>query len=390
MARRKIWLNIKQLFAFIAAKIVGFDTNKTTFISMFGNSYGCNPKAISDYIKSHNSNWKVVWAFNDSSFDNYSKFEKRAYKIGTYRYYYNLFTSKFIISNARLLPMMLPHKLKEQVYLQTWHGTALKRIEADVEDSLDLEYVDSSKRDSKYIDYILSESTYMTNIYRNSFWYDGKIKELGSARTDIFFNRLSISKQKVYKALNLSEDTKLLLYAPTFRNGISLEDHFKLYDIDFSRLITAVQKKIPGNWRLVIRFHPNLVTDESVAQISENYPGSVNATTYPDMQELLAATDILVTDYSSSIFDFMYTYRPCFMYTKDKESYDRGFYMPIKSLPFCEIGSNSEIERVIDAFDNDEYKCNVTAFMAEMGCHTDGLSCNKIYKFMVNYSKEHK
>jgi CDP-glycerol glycerophosphotransferase len=382
--KNSLVFKVKRLTAITVAKILGIDAKKVVFISMMGNSYGCNPKAISDYIKSRDDGWTVVWAFNGYAYGKYSSFEKNACEFGTYRYFYHLYTAKFIISNARLYPYMLPAKQKGQVYIQTWHGTALKRIEADVEDSIDREYVDVSKRDSKFIDYIISESAYMTNIYMNKFWYNGRVVELGSARNDVLVNRLASAKHKVYKALNLPQRTKLLLYAPTFRNGISLTDHFKLYDIDFQMFLSSLRKKIPGNWQLVIRFHPNIITEDNYAQISARYPGCVNASTYPDMQELLAATDILVTDYSSSIFDFMYTYRPCFMYTKDKEVYDRGFYMPIESLPFYEIKSNADIENVVNSFDENEYRGRVSDFIKKIGGNADGATCERIYDFLLN------
>lgn len=108
-----------------------------------------------------------------------------------------------------------------QYYMQTWHGFALKRIERDVADKLNTPenaaYAEYAKRDSAQIDAIISNSTFMTEIYQKSFWYHGAVLEYGSARNDILVHPPADAKQQVQQALHLPNDCQIIMYAPTFR-----------------------------------------------------------------------------------------------------------------------------------------------------------------------------
>ena len=111
--------------------------------------------------------------------------------------------------------------------MQTWHGFALKRIERDVADKLNTPenaaYAEYAKRDSAQIDAIISNSTFMTKIYQESFWYDGPVLEYGSPRNDILVHPSADAKKTIAKALYLPEDCRYIMYAPTFRADHSLD-----------------------------------------------------------------------------------------------------------------------------------------------------------------------
>lgn len=377
--KRFIIVNYLNLFR----KNYPLEENKFFCISMIGQSYGCNIKPLSDYIEKSDKENKVVWAFSSFIYKKFSLLRNgKCVRTGTYSYYKELFTSKYVISNQRLSKDYYPIKRSGQVYMQTWHGTSLKQIEADIP-NIDDAYHKRVQPDSDKIDVFISGSKFMTNIYQNSFWYSGNVYETGTPRNDVFFNNHPEIVEKVRKALNIKQDKRIILYAPTFRSNA---ESLSFYDIDAKLLIKAVQEKFGGNWRLLIRLHPAIHNKKNSDKIMEMYPNSIDASIYPDMQELLYVSDILITDYSSSMFDYMYSMRPCFLYVKDKDIYDRGFYMSIDELPFPKIESNKFLEDVIMHFDIKEYKEHVNSFMNRIGSVEDGHATERCFNILMNKS----
>ena len=340
---------------------------------------GCNIEPLAEYITSQNKNNVVIWAFDKVVFENFRKKVHRSVKVGSFAYYRALFCCKYVLANQRMTEYHYPIKRQGQVYLQTWHGTALKRIEKDIP-NVDEKYQKRAERDSSMIDLFISGSKFMSDIYRKSFWYIGEVVETGMPRNDIFFKDVSLTKKKVCSALNIATDAKILLYAPTFRQS---KDSFLSYDIDSVLFLKSLTKKFGGEWTLLVRMHPNLISADNMEKIRTMYPGAVNASTYPDMQELLCATDVLLTDYSSSMFDFMYTRKPCFLYIKDYKDYDRGFYLDVKKLPFPVIESNSQISMLVNGFDAEDYANKLDIFMHEIGSIECGKASKRCYDLLV-------
>lgn len=382
LKRKLSILRRKLIFLFLQTfeKYLPIQERKFFCISMHGKSYGCNIKPLSDLISNVNKSNKVVWAFSPVVYKKFAKKHSgKSVKLHSFSYYYELFTSKYILSNTRLTVDFFPVKREGQVYLQTWHGTALKRIEADMSNANT--YYKIVKPDSEKIDLFIAGSKFMRQIYEKSFWYGGKVYETGTPRNDIFFGKHPDVIKKVKSMLGISDNEKIILYAPTFRTNI---DSFSCYDLDSIQFVQQVQKKWGGQWKFAIRLHPNLLTNENIRRMNALYPGAINASAYPDMQELLYATDILITDYSSSMFDFMYTMRPCFLYVKDKNEYDRGFYMDISDLPFPSIKENSEIAECVSNVNTQQYKEGVRDFLTQIGSVEDGNATRNCYELLMN------
>lgn len=352
--------------------------NKYFFISMYGNSYGCNVKPISDYVLKESKN-NVVWAFSPTMYPKVQNDNFLKVILKTFKYYKELYTSKYVIANFRLTKDLYPYKIKGQIYMQLWHGTALKKIEADMP-LLNHQYIESVKSDSAKIDYFISGSRFMTNIYQQSFWYHGKVYETGTPRNDIFFSTSPDIQTRVRTFFNLKNGDKIALYAPTFRNN---SDSFEFYDIDCSLIKESLTKKFGGKWILLIRLHPGLINKDNLDRIKRQFPRTLDASMYADMQELLYASDILITDYSSSMFDFMYSQKPCFLYVKDKDEYDRGFYFDINELPFPKVFSNSEWNSVISNFSQNLYINAIEKFKRQIGSVEDGLATKRCYELLT-------
>lgn len=372
----KLWT--KYQLARLFSLFTPLDKHKYLCSSMNGSNYGCNTKAFADYIKTKDPKAKIVWVFIPIIQSKHP--EVKSCILGSFAYFYQLCTSKFIIGNTRTDARMFPRKAKGQIYLQTWHGTAMKRIEGDA-CSLHPDYVKGAKRDSEKIDILLSNCRFMTDVYKNAFWYNGKVYEIGTPRNDIFFSSHLDVLNQVRDFLHLTENDQFILYAPTFRSDFSLT----AYNIELQRFLSAVKLKFGGNWHFVIRLHPNLLTRYSKEYMFRVFPNAIDATLYGDMQELLYAADILLTDYSASMFDFMYSRKPIFLYVNDFESYDRGFYWKFSDLPFSTFYSNDEIEKTIESFSDADYQKRLEDFFIRIGNVEDGHACEKVYKLLQQY-----
>lgn len=341
--------------------------NKIFLYSYYGSQYGCSPKYISEYlVKNYPDKYDVVWAFNDVDSKKDIK-GIRMVRIMSLKYFYELCTSKVIITNFRTTEMF--KKRKNQYYIQTWHSSLrLKQIEKDAEELLPKNYLKMAKIDSKKIDLLLSGCKYSTEIFKRAFWYDGEIFEHGTPANDILFENNISKKNIILKKLNVSNEYKFILYAPTFRESKSLD----IYDMNYERIITTFEKRFGGKWMLLLKLHPHMI---QVAKDMKKTKGVINVTSYDDIQELLLVADALISDYSAVMFSFLLTRKPCFLYVPDLEEYinkDRKLYFSINELPFDTGKNNDELEGSILNFNSNEYKDKVESMIQKIGSYEDG------------------
>lgn len=380
-------LNLKRLifgtFRYIKEKlsmfIFGFlpiSEKRIMFMSYYGKHTNCNPFAIYEEIKKNNFQFECVWVDNTQSVGD------RSVKYRSIAFYYYVRTSRFLIFNAR--PNFDIKKRKQQFYIQTWHSSlGFKMIEKDAEKTLDKKYVKNAKKDSQYIDLLISGCKFRTECFRRNFWYNGEIAEIGTPRNDIFFSNdraLIIANTK--KELGIADTDKVILYAPTFRNSNDLSYATSL---NVDTLLTELKNKYSGEWKFVYRLHPN------VSQKSELPKGTIDASSYKDMQALLLMSDILLTDYSSVMFDFALLDRPCFLYTPDYDRYkknERDTYFAISELPFGMSLTNEELCRTIQRFDENEYQAKISDFQQAIGSFENGTACKRIVDIMMKWREQ--
>lgn len=270
-------------------------------------------------------------------------------------------------------------KRRNQLYIQTWHSSLrLKTIEKDAIASLPQSYIKMAQQDSQYIDCLISGCKFSTDIFKSSFWYNGSILECGTPRNDLFFlNDLNL-KTKITEEYNIPQTNKLILYAPTFRQSYNLE----YYNIDYIRLKEALHNRLGHEWTILVRLHPHL---RQYSQKLLHGKQTIDVTNYDDIQELLAVSDILISDYSSLIFDFALTKRPCFLYVPDLNEYiqkERALYFNIKQLPFIKTSSNNDLLSAISTFDEKKYLSELTAFNNSIGSYENGNACERITEYI--------
>ncbi|MCL1946738.1 MAG: CDP-glycerol glycerophosphotransferase family protein [Chitinivibrionia bacterium] len=346
--------------------------NKIFIQNIYGSGYGENPKYIAEEIIKRNLDYKLVWAVKPELSKNFPSSNK--IKTVCYDSISAIFeetTAKIWIDNCRKRRNV--RKRKSQYYIQLWHGFPLKKIEKDVEQNLSPSYVQSAKHDSTLIDLFISESKFQSQIYRTSFWYDGEIFECGSPKHSAIISPDENIKENVKKYFGIAKDKKIVLYAPTFRKNYATD----VYDIDYELILDGLCKQTKNQWVFLIKLHPN-ISDKSIN--TKNSERIISANNYDDIRDLYIAADILITDYSSCMFDFSLTNKPVFLYINDYEEYikDRGFYFDIYSLPFTCAANTAELLEKIICFDNEAYLKTLFEFFQKVGIVRDEKSAEKI------------
>ena len=302
-------------------------SNRIVFINFGGSGYGGSPKYITEALLRTNKELDLVWLLTTPKNTNGIPSRVRTVKYKSLRAIYELATAKVWVDNHR--KSFFPLKKRNQYYMQTWHGCITpKRMEREIEDTLGDTYVTMAKKDSKMIDCLLSNSTYATKMFKDIFWYNGEILELGIPCEDVYYEKCAL-RQNVRHILNVSDDDYLVLYAPTFRDNGDVS----IYKWDYTKVIASIEKRVKKKVHLLLKLHPNVA---SAFDNKELPRGVRNVSHYEDMQELLVASDCVISDYSSVSCEFAFQERPVFLYMPDIIEYSkkRSFRFDFESLPY--------------------------------------------------------
>nr|WP_189179149.1 bifunctional glycosyltransferase family 2 protein/CDP-glycerol:glycerophosphate glycerophosphotransferase [Microbispora rosea] len=293
--------------------------NAAVFDSYGGGQYSCNPRAVSEELARRHPDVEIVWVTRDGQFAVPPGVRLVLY--GSREHEEALRTSRFVVANRRTQPGWY-RKPRGQTVVQTWHGTPLKRLGLDLEGMPYAQRVPRAElaRQVATWDLLLSPSPFATSALRGAFGYEGEILESGYPRNDVLFD--PARGRAARRRLGLPDDRRVILYAPTWR------------DDDVTGRLTLDPVKVAGALGdddvLLVRAH-YLVARDMAIPIGDRIR---DVSKFPDMAELLAAADVLVTDYSSAMFDFACTGRPMVFYTPDLEHYRdkvRGFYFDFEA-----------------------------------------------------------
>lgn len=353
------------------------DRKKVFLLNELSYTYGDSLKYIDMYIRTHNEKClKKVFAIKNG-YDAPS--DDIIVRPNTVAYFKEILTSGTIITNAGGISY-LP-KRKGQRIINTWHGGGpYKKTSLDVYSNF--WYRREIKLNSNNIDYILSSCRYFTEIEAKSMGFDEeKCIPVGLPRNDILFGENPGIVKKVRDALLIPESKKFILYAPTYRSdgGQSTSKMISNYiDLDVDMLLSALNERYGCEWVCGIRLHPKL-TDVDMSDINV-----IDCTSYPDMQELLCCADAIITDYSSLMWDYSFTYRPVFLYAPDIEKYEkeRGFYMPVVEWPYPIAYNNDEMRDNILNFDEKSYIDCVKQHHVASGSYETGRACEKVVEII--------
>ena len=263
-------------------------------------------------------------------------------------------------------------------YLQTWHGTPLKRIHNDVL-LVPPGRLAELDRDIERWDVLLSPNPVSTPRLRKAFGFDGPIWETGYPRNDLLVGPAAASTRcDVRRELGLADDETAVLYAPTWRDD---EKYAGLTDVPMHLHLGALAERLTRSGtphRVLARVH-NLMTDRSHA---ESAPGVVDVSLYRDVRELYLAADVLVTDYSSVMFDFALTGKPIVFYAYDLDRFRdeiRGFYFDLlPEAPGPVVRTETELVEALLHLDRDRFADLYAAFRATYCCLEDGHATDRV------------
>ena len=351
--------------------------NKIVFDNYMGKGYGCNPKyVVEELLKKYPGKFDIVWlATKKNSHDFPEGIRVVDYASRAAREEFA--TAKIWISNYHKISFIKKgmYKRPEQVYIQMWHGSlGIKKIENDVQClTVDTSWLNMAQLNSQMTDYWISNSAFETAIYKRAFWNVENVLEYGHPRDDLLLGDMSAARKKVETMYGL-EGKKILFYAPTFREDYRLD----CYRIDYRSLQKTLSEKFGGEWVVLVRLHPRV--QKFAEQVIPRSKSIFNATDYLDIQELLAAADCMITDYSSCIFDYVLTRRPALIYAPDLEEYntERGFYYPLEEAPFPIARDNFQLVHSVETFDENAYKKRCEKFLQEKGCIEDGHAAERV------------
>ena len=360
-------LNLKNKLKYSYYKTKYKMDDKTILFEAFGGrNYTCSPKAIYEKMLTMKDfkDYTFVWSFIDPSKHEVKKDKRlKIIKSKSKEYYKYISISKYWIVNSIIEEGIT--KKKDQVYVQCWHGTPLKRLRYDiVVNGASLNSVEEIRKrndiDAKKFDYFISPSKYCTEKFTSAFnlkalGKENIIIEEGYPRNDFLFNKTKKDIDAIKKKLGLPLDKKVIFYLPTFRDNQHTSGVGYTYKlgIDFDSL----KKKFSKEY--VILFSPHYFIENSIDLTK--YKGFIyNVARYDEINELYLVSDIIMTDYSSVFFDYANLKRPMLFYMYDIDDYKgnlRDFYISLDELPGPIAKTQDELENNLKNIDK-EFKKN--------------------------------
>ena len=361
--------------------------NIVYFESFHGKQFSDNPKAIFDYLNENDPSLKLVWGATKGYEEIFQKENIPYVQRFSLRWFFVMPRAKYWVINTRT-PLWLT-KTEETTYIQTWHGTPLKRIGIDIEEvnipgytkeSYDEEFLKETKR----WDCLLSSSDYTTDIFKQSFGFCGNIIDKGFPRNDqlVFRDKKQLRINQMRTALGIKHHQKIVLYAPTWRETDAQSSEGYEFNIEFP--YEEFVKQFNTDVVLLVRMHYLVSNDLDFSK----YEGSIiNVSEGYDMSDLLLIADCLITDYSSCMFDFSLTNRPMIFYVPDAKQYEediRGFYQPIdKMLPGPIVQSPNLLIEALKHFDREQYEEKYQEFKETFCNRETGYSANVVVEKII-------
>lgn len=361
-------------------KNMDFKDNLVVFESFQGKSYSDSPKYIYEYMLENKKDYKFVWVMN-----NPGKIpgNPETVKRFSLRYYYYLARAKYVVSNVRMPNSYI--KRDGQSYLQTWHGTPLKRLAGDMADvhmpgTNSARYKRNFNRETDKWDYLIAPNQYSSDIFRRAFWFDNTMLQTGYPRNDILTNRNDEETiKKLKRRIYLPTNKKVILYAPTWRD----DEYYKVgkYRFDLNLDLHRMKEQFGDEYIILLRMHYVVASNIDLTDL-EGFAYDVSS--YSDISELYLMSDLLITDYSSVFFDYANLKRPILFYTYDIEKYQgqlRGFYIDMETeLPGPLLMNNDQVVDAIENIDevSEKYKERYEKFHERFCSWDDGRSSEKV------------
>lgn len=383
---------IRRIISKYGGMMIKTDCKMVMFDAFLGKSYACNPRAIYEemLVQDKFKDWDFVWVIRNKKDIELNRC--KVVKYGSFRYIYYLAKAKYWVFNSKM-PSYI-YKKKNQVYLQTWHGTPLKKLAKDIEigDNATFyrskvskkEMVKSYEIDSNKYDYLISPNKYSTEKFISAFGVKQDIIiETGYPRNDILTNYTNDQVDKIKKDLGIDDKKKVILYAPTWRDNIyNINGYEFTPKVDFNKW----KDKLGDEYVVIYKPHyliVNNINNESLKDFIY-YSKATDS-----INDLYIISDILITDYSSVFFDYGILKKPILFYMFDLKEYDnnlRGLYFDINQLPGPIIQDEDILIDNIKNIDiiRKEYQHRYIEFSKKMCYLEDGKATKRVIDKVFN------
>lgn len=352
--------------------------NRIVFMSHRGASqYADSPKYISEYLQcTYPGKYEIIWIVNDlSKFVYLKKKQIKIVRHKTLLEFFYLNTAKVSVTNCGFGPYLI--KRRGQLRIHTLHGGGAYKSNILVDNGEKYQEIRSN-----IYNLMLSGCRLSTecNII-GDFKFKGDVMECGMPRNDIFFEDNAAILKKVKNYFGLNKEHKILLLAPTWREDN--DDNNMM--LNYERLSRLLSRKYGGEWKILLRTHH--LSHADVSGSINQYQGIVlDARKYPDVQELLCSADILITDYSSLLWDYALRGMPILLFVPDLIKYedDRGFNVPVKEWGLYYAETEEELFNIIQECPIEELRNASSKHLQIFGSYETGHAtenvCKKIYE----------
>ena len=348
------------------------------FESFGGKSCTDSPRAISDYLAASGFDEPLYWSVADRSVS----VPEYAVPLlqGSEQWYRKLASTRRLVNNNNF-PWYF-RKSPGQFYLQTWHGTPLKKIGLDVpQQVLSLSYRDLMAREAQWWDLLLAQNDFAATVLPAALGYTGEVLTAGYPRNDAL--HVPSTRGRVRSLLEIPAEQKVLLYAPTWRDAVR-DDAGRSDWVGFLDVEEAARQLGQG-WTFLIRGHHNVAGQRRIG----GHPQAIDVTDYPEINDLYLASDTLVTDYSSAMFDYAVLNRPMFFLVPDQAEYERtrGLYLDLaETVPVPLAKDTHDVVALIlgNAFGQGSSSTDATIWFQEVYSPVNPNAASNACKFLIS------
>lgn len=355
--------------------------------------YGGHGRQIAEKLMKQRKDLDIVWVVNDLKIElpegvrGVSQFDVKAY-------IHEMETAGIWIMEEAVPDYLVKREGQTYFQLKHWASITLKTFGITLGKFRHDNYKEEGGistwiYNGQIIDYLITGSEFDTQTCREGFAYNGEVLQFGSPRSDVLF-REAENREKVYREFGIDQQMHTLLYAPTFRHASWA--HYNPVaanlGLNYSELKECLEQKFGGTWAIFLRLHPVVAAKTKLEELPEYV---IDAGSYSDSEELVAASDIMITDYSSIMFEPAFVGKPVFLFAPDCREYingERPLLIDYDKLPFDIAESNEDLTNAIERFELDAYQKKLTQFLNSYGVKEDGRAAQRTAEFVNNLINE--
>lgn len=376
-------------------RFVGRKFNQPTIVfeSFAGKFINDSPYAIYLELKKQRPDWNLIWSVNKNQISTAKELNLKYVRRLRRKWAKTMAMADGWVSNSRMIGWL--KKTDDTYYLQTWHGTPLKRLGLDIENvvmpgTTTARYRGSFLTEVEKWDGLISPNKYSTDIFKRAFDYKKEILEIGYPRNDALYQGHSQDEiNQLKRKLGLPLDKKIILYTPTYRDEQN-QGQGK-YQFELPLNLEKLKAEFGDQIYFVFRMH-YLISEKIKADQLIGFAKDLSK--YQNINDLYLVSDALLTDYSSTMFDYAILKRPIILYFNDEDQYkqSRDFYIDKQDLPVKPVNNETGLINSINKLIGTDFQIDKKQldFNKEFVIDTKGQSAKKAVNDILKHVEKIK